>query len=309
MGVAGRYGLTHPILLSLATLFFFIFLSACHKTESEQNESAGKRRITVTFEPQRWIVEQIAGNDFDVNVLLPPGADPESYSPTVAQLRSLYDGGEWLSLNTMGVEQSLLANLTDNGKEIKVENVAIGIKPLEHSHGKSPQEPHHHDESDSHDHNFADPHLWNSVRNMEVIAANTLRKLIALNPEKEKTYRKHYDSLYRQLRSYDDTLSESLRWRGTRAFVIRHPSLGYLARDYGLEQIAIQAEEKEPSAIQMRERIDRANESGASVMVTESGKGDDSSARELARQLHLRLLPINTNSMLWPEEILKLKDL
>ena len=40
--------------------------------------------------------------------------------------------------------------------------------------------------------------------------------------------------------------------------MIFHPNLGYLARDYGLEEISVEYEGKEPPPSRMKELIDRA---------------------------------------------------
>ena len=43
-----------------------------------------------------------------------------------------------------------------------------------------------------------------------------------------------------------------------KGFMIYHPNLGYLARDYGLEEIPVEFNGKEPTPSRLRELIDRA---------------------------------------------------
>ncbi len=259
----------------------------------------------MSYEPQRWIVEQIAGKDFKVNVLLPQGSDPESYSPTMGQLRELSRGGIWLHLNTIGFEQSLRRDIPTDGLELI--DISKGISLLEHDHDHH-NGSHHHDEGEGCEEGSADPHLWSSVRNTKIIAANTLRQLVRLNPDEAERYRANYARLASSLDSLDRELGGALKRSGAKAFMVRHPSLGYFARDYGLTQIAIEDEGKEPSPLQLGRRFRAARNMGVRVMITEPGpSGDQISA--LARKEGLRPLPVNLNSEEWLHEIQKLKEL
>ena len=44
------------------------------------------RQITVTIEPLRYFTEQIAGDRFEVNTMVPKGGNPETYEPTPQQM-------------------------------------------------------------------------------------------------------------------------------------------------------------------------------------------------------------------------------
>lgn len=53
-------------------------------------------------------------------------------------------------------------------------------------------------------------------------------------------------------------------------FIIYHPALTYYARDYGLRQIAIEADGKEPSAKQLTQIIRQAREDGVRRILYQS---------------------------------------
>lgn len=144
---------------------------------------------------------------------------------------------------------------------------------------------------------------------MTKIADNTLEALSALNPDSATSYRRRHALLRHRLTEMDSTLARALREGNTDSFLIRHPSMGYFARDYGLRQIAIEAEGKEPSANQLRQRLDMASEEGCRTFIYEENKGEEDMAREFSRQLRLRPLPMNLNSTRWAEEIMKLREL
>lgn len=296
--------------LYLKSFFFggIVSLIICLACCQTRGTTPSYDTITVTFEPQRWIVERIAGEDFKVNVLLPPGSDPETYSPTISSMRELQRGGIWLHLNTMGFEQSLISGAPAEG--IRLVDVSEGIPLLGHEHCGT----HNHggSEGNDHDHGFAegsaDPHLWSSVRNTITIAENTLKQLKMLRPHDASRYQSNFDTLAIELRKLDLSISEALKSSGAKAFMVKHPSLGYFARDYGLNQIATEAEGKEPSPIELAKRFDAAKSQDAHVMVTEPGFASRQTA-EFARNAGLRPMEVNLNSYGWLSEIQKLKSL
>lgn len=298
---------------TIRLLFLLVILSGCGK-DSNTETSGIKGDISVTYAPQKWIVERLAGDDFKVNVLLPPGSDPETYTPTVAQLRDLNRGGVWLHLNTIGFEQSLLEGIPTNG--VRLVDLSEGIQLMEHlchHHHEDGDEHHSHSEECEHNHTHthqgsADPHLWSSVRNTETIAANTLSELIRLNPQDSLRYKQNFEKLQKELRMLDREIGQALSKSGAKAFMVRHPSLSYFARDYGLTQIATEAEGKEPSPLELARCFDEAKLKGAKIFVTDPGLAGKQ-AETLARNGGLKPMALNLNSEEWLKEIRKLKNL
>ena len=70
--------------------------------------------------------------------------------------------------------------------------------------------------------------------------------------------RDNYHRFISRLDSLDSQLTALFVPHTHHAFIIYHPALTYLARDYGLQQIALENEGKEPSAEHMRRIIDTA---------------------------------------------------
>lgn len=274
-----------------------------------RNEADGTKPLTVTYGPQRWIVRQIAGDDFTVNVLLPPGSDPESYSPTVAQLRRLSQSDVWLHLNTAGFEQSLLSDMPSEGVRLSDTSTGVILLGHDHTHGEGQSHSHNHSEGgDCEDEGSADPHLWSSIRNTRIIAENTLNELTKLNPKKARQYRRDFLRLSYRLDSLDTAMTKALLQREAKAFLVWHPSLGYFARDYGLRQIALEDEGKEPSPIELGRRLNEARSLGVRTMITEPGFAGEQKS-EFAREGGVMPLPVNLNSEEWLTEIEKLKGI
>ena len=52
----------------------------------KENEDPGGRIITVSIPPFKYFVEEIAGDNFNVNVMVPAGANPHIYEPYPEQI-------------------------------------------------------------------------------------------------------------------------------------------------------------------------------------------------------------------------------
>ena len=220
--------------------------------------------IAVSFEPQAWMLRQIAGDDFDIITLLPAGSDPETYQPSIGTMKGLGKAEVYFTLGTDGFERSLTSGIASNFPQLKVVDITEGVDKITGTHG-------HHDH-DGHDHGH-----WDS-------------------------YRKTAETLKRRLKAMDDSIG-NMGLSG-KSFAMKHPSLSYFSRDYGLNQIALHADGKEASPIQLRRQMDSLTNSGTKVFIVEkehASPGDD----ETARQLGLKTVEVSLNSADWLDDLMK----
>ena len=77
-----------------------------------------------------------------------------------------------------------------------------------------------------------------------------LQALCQLEPENKTFFQKNYQQLLSSIDRQDSIIRKSFKDNPemVRKFVIYHPILTYFARDYQLEQLAIEEEGREPSA-------------------------------------------------------------
>lgn len=68
----------------------------------------------------------------------------------------------------------------------------------------------------------------------------------------------------------DARTGEKIAQSGIEYFIIYHPALTYYARDYGIRQVAIEADGKEPSAKQLTQVIRQAREDGVRRILYQS---------------------------------------
>lgn len=99
-----------------------------------------------------------------------------------------------------------------------------------------------------------------SCSNARIISANILKALCNLESKHKAFFEKNYQSLLRIIDRRDSTIRMSFQKNPemVRKFVIYHPILTYFARDYKLEQLAIEEEGREPSVAQLKSLIERA---------------------------------------------------
>lgn len=239
---------------------FYIFVAlvfcvaACAPKHGE--DIGDKALLAVSIPPQAALLEAIAGDDYDIVTLLPRGADPESYDPTPGTRRSVADADAFFITGAFPFEEAVASSLSDN---VTVVDGSEGVELIYDTHG-----------CDGAGHSHADPHIWTSVRNMRLMASGMAAELSALRPDRAEIYSSRLDSLNGVLDSLDTEIAATLAASSSSAFAVRHPSLSYFARDYGLRQHALGMEGKEMSTRGLRAMIDAARADSVTVLFVDA---------------------------------------
>lgn len=270
------------------TLLAIAILTACSQGEADHT-------LTVSIEPQRYLLEQIAGDKWQVNTVLEKGADPENFDPPMSTMKKAMNSRLYFSMGTLPFEQTLIDRMNEGGEKVKTVDTSAGIRRLHGTHG--PHDGHHHESAE-------DPHVWTSVVNSRQMARNMLDALVELDPDNSDYYNANYRRLDARLDSIDREIRTLLEPCQGATFVVWHPSLSYFAADYGLNQVAMGMENKEVSPMQMKENIDRARTLGARVMIVQPDFDQNRSA-ELARQIGATTLSVNLMSDAWIDDMLR----
>lgn len=301
-------------------LLLLLLLSACRPNngaKGKEDEEAGKKPlISVTIEPVRYLTEVLAAGRFDVQTLVPQGSSPETYDPTPAQLADLARSCAYLRVGYIGFELSWMDRLTANAPDMPVFDLSEGIDLIRgseaecthhhHTPAGAPASNYHEAEKAAHHHDTegVEPHIWNSPANATIMAGNILHALCTLDPDGEAVYRARHDSLCHILAHTDSVIRRILSSpQADRAFMIYHPALSYFARDYGLHQIAIEAEGKEPSAAHLKALIEQCRNEQVNVIFIQP-EFDKRNAELIAQQTGTHIIPINPLAYnLWTEMI------
>lgn len=266
-----------------------------------RNSSKGEEMtVTVTIPPYAWFVQQIAGEDFRVNVLLPPGADHHIWEPLPAQIRAL-SGSEGFIINgQLSFEHAWMDRFLQVNPEMKVLDLSRNIQLIGsegHSHD-------HDDHGHSHSHVGPDPHYWMSPVAAMVMAKDIQDFLAGLNPAGAEKYNANLSILERRISQVDSLVRVSLGDDPHRTVLIYHPALAYMGRDYGFEQVSFEDEGKNPSPARMKELIDLAREKEIKIIFIQA-EYDVRNAQSLSRETGARLVVINPMNTDWPEAVIE----
>lgn len=259
-----------------AWVFFSIFFFG-----SRLPASAGPAEIRafVSIPPQKSFVKSIGGDKVQVETLVPPGADPHTYEPKPAQMRALARSDLYFAVG-IEIEKVWLPKLVALNPKLIVVPTHQGIQritaPFGHGHeergnkGKAGAGP--------------DPHIWLSPPLVKLQADHILSALIRRDPAHEAAYRANHKEFLSEVEALDQELKGMFSGREGGAFLVLHPSWGYFAQAYGLRQISIEVEGKEPGASQMKEIIKEARRRGIRVVLAQpqfSKKKAEVIAREI----------------------------
>ena len=277
----------------LTPLFFALaWLVAAMPTAAPAAEPA--LSVAVTIPPQAYFVERLAKDLATVTILVPAGADPHSYEPKPSQVAELAGADLWL---TIGVEfeTAWQDRLLGANPDLVLVAMDAGIHKLpmaahEH-HDEGGHEDHHgeaehHDEGEHHDQGL-DPHVWTSPVLAKVLADNTARALIQADPAHSVEYRANLTAFQAELDELHARLSGLFAALpgDKRSFLVYHPSWGYFADTYGLTQVVIEAEGKEPGAKALMALIDYAKAHHVSTVFIQP-QFSDKAAQVVAEAIH-----------------------
>lgn len=249
----------------------------------------GKPIITVSIEPQRWLLEHIVGNRMEVRTLLARGGNPESYEPSFSHMTDLEQSSLYMQLGNLGFENALKDRMATNFPDLPIVSVSDSIALISGNHG--------------HDHGV-DPHVWSSAANARIIAKNMLRAVTGLDPEDAGYYRDNYDKLIAKIDSVDKACAQMLAPFEGKSFMVWHPSLSYFARDYGLHQISIGVEGKEHSVPDTRTVLNQVDKAAPVVFFVQQDFDKSKAAGVINNEKGLRVESINPLNYEWDAELL-----
>ncbi len=266
--------------------------------------------MTVTIEPQRFFLEQIVGDRFTVNTLVPPGGSPETYQPPPSVMMDLGKSERYFQVGGLGFEEAWSRRLKEINPDVTVVNCSERIDLMEgdgHHHDEMEGHGHHHGDKEEHSshHEGLDPHVWTSPRTMKPFTRHMVEEVIAIDPRNEAQYRANYEQLMQLIERVDSTVQSLLKDLPSRSFIIYHPALGYFARDYDLHQFSIEFEGKHPSPSQLKELVDIARREKVNTVFVQKGF-DRKNAEVIASEIGAELFVIDPLAYQWDEEMIRI---
>ena len=289
------------LLQFILLILTFIFLDCSHGKRSENIDDKGV--LTVTIDPQRYFLEQIVGDNFTINTLVPPGTSPETYEPAPSLMVEMSKSDLYFLIGDLGFEKAWSKRLADNNPGITIIDCSRGvelIEGVEHNHTA--------DHGNDHSHGDLDPHIWSSPAAVRGIAENMLNAVLEFDSENEEVYLSNYKNLIDKVNRTDSTIKELLTDIPTRSFIIFHPSLGYFANQYDLHQHSIEFEGKNPSPAQIRMLIDDAGKENIKTVFIQRGF-DERNAEVIAKEVGADIFEIDPLNYNWDTELIRIAEI
>jgi zinc transport system substrate-binding protein len=252
-----------------------------------------KLGVMVTVLPQVEFVEAVGGDRVEAAAMVPPGANPHTYEVTPAQMARLGRAKLYIKVGSpLQFETTWMDKLAAQNSGMKIVDSGKGIALMESA---DPDEP------------GSDPHTWTSPRNVKTMANNICEALAQADPAGRTYYEKNRDDYLQKLDRLDSDIATALEGEQGRSFIVYHPAWGYFARDYGLEQLGIEREGKEPQAAYMARLIGEARDKNIKVIFV-SPQFDTRSAEAIAREINGKVVSIDPEARDYLDNMRRVAD-
>ncbi|MDR0761409.1 MAG: zinc ABC transporter substrate-binding protein [Campylobacteraceae bacterium] len=279
-----------------------------------------KPTVTVSILPQQYMVEKIAGDSVDVAVMVSANANHETYEPKPSQMKLLAKSDIYFAVG-LPFEEAWLYRFATASPKMKIIDTGEGIEKIElsehhhdhdedhhdkdvhhddehedydteHNHHEVSHNDHDHASHGDHHHDGLDPHIWLDPVLVKIQAKTITTVLSSKYPQNAALYTKNYESFAKELDGLHAELSKKLGALKNRSFFVFHPSWGYFAKRYGLEQIFVEVEGKEPKAAELIEILKSAKVKNIKALLVEP-QVSEKNAKIVADEIKVKLIKVD----------------
>lgn len=257
-----------------------------------------KPLILVSIAPYRFLTEQIAGSNFNVQTVVPVASNPHSFEPTAAQVTEMGQGLLWFRIGEP-FEGKILPILKKHNPKLAVRDLRDGINLIEETHALDCKHC-------CMDH--LDRHIWLSPKLAGIQAAAIAQSLTVQFPEHKELFQKNLACLLKNLVALDLEIHEILQSVEKRLILVSHPAFGYFCKEYNFEQLSIEYEGKDPRPKHLEEILKRAVAQSMEIALA-LPQYNNKGAQLIAEKLHVPVHLIDPYSIEYFETMRKLAHL
>jgi len=246
--------------------------------------------VFVSILPQKYFVERVGGKQVVVSVMVGPGQSPATYEPMPRQMTALSRARLYFSIG-VAFENTWMKRIQAANPALRVVPMQRGVEllPLTGPGGEAAG---------------ADPHIWTSPLRVKIMAASIRDALIETDPAHHGDYESNCRAFIAELDALDRDVRALLMLAKGKSFLVFHPSWGYFANDYGLRQIPIEAEGKEPGAKAIVRVIDLGKREGARVIFVQT-QFSRRTAETVAAAIGARVVAVDPLAENYPQNLLR----
>jgi|GEM_PF-2698372 len=182
-----------------------------------QGKEAPPLHVVATVPPLAGIVDRVAPGLAEVTVLIPPGASPVTYEPSLATVREAARAQVYVSVGhpAFAWEAAWLPDLLSDSRARLISGAdGCQVRP-------------------------DDPHVWLSFSCARNMAEGIARAVTEARPEFADSIASALAAFLADLDDVAEHADRALEPHRGGSFVVLHPAWGYLASAHGIEQVAI----------------------------------------------------------------------
>ncbi len=257
-------------------LLMFVILLGKGNIVSHFSQSEQQLNVFVSILPQKYFVEKISGDRVKVSVMVGPGQNPATYEPLPKQMAALAEADLYFRIG-VPFETVWIKQIQSLNPQLKIVDTREGIT-LRNIEG-----PHNHEANSLLENKeVKDPHIWLDPLLVKIQAETICRELSAGDLENKDFYEQNLREFQADLDQLHRELTETFQGLSVKKIMVFHPSWGYLTDRYGLKQIPIEVEGKEPGPQELAQAIDLAKQEGIKVIFVQT-QFDTRAAESAAR--------------------------
>lgn len=268
--------------LLLTTLLTVLPLASCGARDERET-------VAVTIPPEAAFVRAVAGDDFRILTMVPPGYSPEAYEPTVRTMMRFSDARLFFSIGMPVDELTLIPACPEGTRHVALDGVVSAAYPdLLIDGGR-------------------DPHIWLSPSRAALMVAAIADELSLLRPDRAAVYRKNAAAYIAAIGESDSRIRAAIDDSGITEFMVYHPAFGYFADEYGLTMYALEEHGKEATAARLAEAVEHARGRDIGVIFYQA-ETDGRQAEAFAAELGGRAVMLEPLSEQYLENLEKMAE-
>ena len=262
-----------------------------------------KLSVFVSVLPQKYFVEQVGGERVEVSVMVGPGQNPATFEPRPRQMVKLSQAQLYYRVG-VPFEDVWMGRVMAANPALSLLDARDGLRLRE----MEPAGGHHHDYDRHPGDEEKDPHVWLSPSQVRVMITHLRDHLIELDPRHEKIYRANHARFDKELVQLEADIRRRLSHLQPRKFMVFHPSWGYFADAFNLQQIPIESEGKEPGARTLARLMEQARVEGVKTIFVQQ-QFSQAQARALADALDAQVTYLDPLAENYPDNLRRVADI
>lgn len=254
-------------------------------------------KVATSIHPVDELVRIVGGDYVDTWKIVPEGAEAHDFEPTIRDMGRLTEV-DFMFINGLEMEPWVEKAVENSGnKDLKIIDLSVGVDLISLEDGHDHDHDHEEEDRDDHeDHNHGefDPHIWLSIDALMIMAENVKDALSTVMPEAQEIFEENLAAFVAEATTLKSAYVEKFQAHEGKAFVTGHEAFGYLTREMGLVQKAIQGPflEGEPTPRRLETLINFVKDQSIATIFLEEAASPRVS-ETLARETGSEIVVIN----------------